>query len=330
MPSVPEISIKSGVTTGTYQEESSKYYTVGCSEQNLDFLLISRDKFRMITEISSSVYVTRWAGIIQTINNENTKTLISCGSAHGNAELQLVWRNYVGLLFQLPDNKNTLQTIGICYQNDYIYVVQCYQDMVSLHLYLKNYELRNQRRSKSDTYISLITVAYGVVSGIEFLASHKCCHPGLCPHTIIVDAHDTCKLYDFCTQGDAIHILEHLNLTQGHCIRKTWPPESYLLGEYTSASDVWSVGAVLWEIFSSGAESFNNFLTESSDKTMFTGDEITTPLNQPTEIFEVIKSCCVRRISQRPTIFDVVTAFRCASSSILKQQKNGTSDKVGV
>ncbi|PIK50365.1 putative fibroblast growth factor receptor 1-A-like [Apostichopus japonicus] len=210
------------------------------------------------------------------------------GEAHAKMELRQVWRNYVGLLLELPDNKNILQTLGICYQNENIYVTHHYEDTVH---YWSTCRLTvfgdldiMQRKCLRPCSQQPMIFWYGI------LTSHKCCHPGLCTQNILVDDQNTCKLYDFCKQEDASSVIEQFHIEKDQHLRITLPPEALLLGEYNSASDIWAIG-VCCGLY---------FLMIGTDK-----------------------ECWSTRVAKRPSIFSVVKTLRSGSSSILKEIRNG-------
>ncbi|XP_071841909.1 uncharacterized protein [Apostichopus japonicus] len=321
LPSVPAMLFKHNTQPASEGEDI--YQAVGRSAENDEFLLVSRDKFTIGRELSSSDYVTRWSGVINVRGRDNMKTLISCGNTHAKTELRQVWRNYVGLLLELPDNKNILQTLGICYQNENIYVTHHYEDTVTLLEYLQTDRIRRPRHHAKEMFTSLLTASYDVVSGMEFLTSHKCCHPGLCTQNILVDDQNMCKLYDFCKQEDAPSVIEQFHIEKDQHLRITLPPEALLLGEYNSASDIWAIGVVLWSIFSYGASPSTNELKDIFETQSFGNVAHDNTSVIPEELLGLIKSCWSTRVAKRPSIFSVVKTLRSGSSSILKEIRNG-------
>ncbi|PIK47538.1 ibroblast growth factor receptor 1 (fms-related tyrosine kinase 2, Pfeiffer syndrome) [Apostichopus japonicus] len=297
------------------------YQAVGGIEENDDISIISRDDFVLLTETSCTSLVSRWIGLLHSGENERMPILVSYASAQAKPHQQLIWRNFVGLLLELPEHRNVLKSLGICYDDDLIYVVHPYKDIITLRSYLKR-EVRCIV-STNTRFTSLLTAAYDVVSGLEFLNANKCCHPGLCVVRILVDVYDTCKLYDFCKQEDAIDTLEQFNLNEDSDVRTSLPPESIFLGEYTSASDVWSIGVTLWEIFSYGVAAYPNVSLSEYEKRLRENERLQKPVGLPDELYEVVESCWTQTSSRRPTITSLVEKLRTVSSRILKQINDG-------
>ncbi|PIK47539.1 hypothetical protein BSL78_15591 [Apostichopus japonicus] len=282
--------------------------------------IISPKDIEFTGEIASSSFVTRWVGKIY-FADKMQPSLISFVKPQTKPQLQFVWNNYINCLLALAEHKNILTTFGICHGKDVVYAAQRFNDSRTLNAYLKTESKRIG--PWKETFIALLTAAYDVISGLEFLTNNECCHPGLCTHRILVESHQTCKLYAFCKQDDAVEVLEQFNLEEESHVLKSLPPEAVLLGEYNSKSDIWSAGIVMWEIFSYGAVPFPGLSLSEFETKLRAQERLESPLNTPSELFRVIQGCWEQRVSKRSTIASLIEKLRAASTSVLKQIEDG-------
>jgi serine/threonine protein kinase len=62
-------------------------------------------------------------------------------------------------------------------------------------------------------------------------------------------------------------------------------------GKVTTKSDIWSMGVVLWELLSDGAEPFSDMLPEQAGYAVLEGKRLEIPSTAPEPLRKLIESC---------------------------------------
>ena len=91
---------------------------------------------------------------------------------------------------------------------------------------------------------------------MEYLASHHFVHRHLAARNVLVGEGLTVKVSDFGLSRD-IYSSDYYRVQSKSLLPVRWmPPESVMYGKFTTDSDVWSFGVVLWEVFSFGLQPY--------------------------------------------------------------------------
>ena len=125
---------------------------------------------------------------------------------------------------------------------------------------------------------------------MEYLSSKKCVHRDLAARNILLTANGTLKVADFGLARETYHSV-YTKTTKGKIPFKWMAPESIFDKVYTTRSDVWSFGVLLWEIFTLGQSPYPGKTVDEMMKDLQAQKLMERPATCPVNVFDIILHC---------------------------------------
>jgi c-src tyrosine kinase len=190
---------------------------------------------------------------------------------------------------------NLVQFIGISLEPKPIYIVTEFMGRGSLVEYLRT------RGRAIITKNDLLKFSKDISSGMAYLESKEVVHRDLAARNVLIAEDNTAKVSDFGLAREAHHFQEG-----GKFPIKWTAPEALRRNEFTTKSDVWSYGILLWELYSYGRVpyprvSFNDVVSHVEK-----GYRMDAPDGCPEEIYAIMKKCWNIEPRGRPSFEEIV------------------------
>uniref|UniRef100_A0A4W5KVF5 receptor protein-tyrosine kinase n=1 Tax=Hucho hucho TaxID=62062 RepID=A0A4W5KVF5_9TELE len=157
------------------------------------------------------------------------------------------------------------------------------------------------------TMEDLISYSFQVAKGMEFLSSRKCIHRDLAARNILLSENNVVKICDFGLARDVYKDPDYVRKGDARLPLKWMAPETIFDRVYTTQSDVWSFGILLWEIFSLGASPYPGVgIDEAFCRRLKEGTRMRAPDYATTEIYQTMLDCWLDKPTDRPNFTELV------------------------
>ncbi|XP_038058168.1 tyrosine kinase receptor Cad96Ca-like [Patiria miniata] len=147
----------------------------------------------------------------------------------------------------------------------------------------------------------LLAFASQIANGMEYLSSVGCIHRDLAVRNILLDKDMVCKLSDFGLARDVSETQQYEMTSMGMIPVRWLAIESLLDDVYTTMSDVWSFGILLWEIVTLGAHPYRGMHARDVIDSIERGFRLPNPTHCSEQLCEVMNETWQETPSERPT-----------------------------
>ncbi|KAL9837655.1 tyrosine-protein kinase Fes/Fps isoform 2-T2 [Geothlypis trichas] len=201
---------------------------------------------------------------------------------------------------------NIVRLIGVCTQKQPIYIVM---ELVQGGDFLTFLRSEGPHLRVKE----LVKMTENAAAGMEYLESKHCIHRDLAARNCLVTERNTLKISDF---GMSREEEDGIYASTGGMkqIPVKWTaPEALNYGRYSSESDVWSFGILLWEAFSLGAVPYANLSNQQTREAVEHGLRLDPPEQCPEEVYQLMQRCWEYDPHKRPnfcTIHQDLVAIR--------------------
>uniref|UniRef100_H2YLJ5 receptor protein-tyrosine kinase n=1 Tax=Ciona savignyi TaxID=51511 RepID=H2YLJ5_CIOSA len=198
------------------------------------------------------------------------------------------------------DHPNIIQLKGVVTKSIPAMIITEFMENGSLDKFL-------QGKVNELTASRLLEMLRGIASGMNYLSSIKYIHRDLAARNILVSSDLVCKVSDFGLSRTLENDPQATYTTQGGKIALRWTaPECIRFRQFTSASDVWSYGIVMWEVMSYGEKPYWDMSNEVVTEVLEDGYRLPAPENCPVSIHNLMLKCWSYEAKRRPHPIEII------------------------
>ena len=157
-----------------------------------------------------------------------------------------------------------------------------------------------------------VTICNQIAMGMEHLSHHRFIHKDLAARNILLQPNLDVKISSLGLCRD-VYAMEYFPLYHNCLIPLRWmaPETVYTPEEFSTKSDVWSFGCLIFEVFSLGDIPYSHKTDDEVLTGLKTGDCVldAIPPNCPSEVWDLVQKCTVDSVKDRPTFSELCVSL---------------------
>ncbi|XP_065118056.1 ephrin type-B receptor 1-B [Paramisgurnus dabryanus] len=203
------------------------------------------------------------------------------------------------------DHPNIIRLEGVVTKSRPVMIVTEFMENGALDSFLR-------QNDGQFTVIQLVGMLRGIAAGMKYLSEMNYVHRDLAARNILVNSNLVCKVSDF---GLSRYLQEDTSdptytSSLGGKIPVRWTsPEAIAYRKFTSASDVWSYGIVMWEVMSFGERPYWDMSNQDVINAIEQDYRLPAPMDCPTALHQLMLDCWQKDRNARPRFTDIVNTL---------------------
>ncbi|PIO37557.1 hypothetical protein AB205_0079200 [Aquarana catesbeiana] len=224
-------------------------------------------------------------------------------------------------LLKQVNHPHVIKLYGACTQDGPLHLIVEYAKYGSLRSFLResrkvgpnsgggdsnrNSSYLDNPDERALTMGDLISFAWQISRGMQYLAEMKVVHRDLAARNVLVAEGRKMKISDFGLSRDVYEEDSYVKRSKGRIPVKWMAIESLFDHIYTTQSDVWSFGVLLWEIVTLGGNPYPGIAPERLFNLLKTGYRMEKPENCSDEMYNLMLKCWKQEPDKRSTFGEI-------------------------
>ncbi|KAL9964713.1 hypothetical protein ACROYT_G028392 [Oculina patagonica] len=295
---------------------------------------MSREHVQVVKMIGKGAFSQVAKAMAQNVNGVKGLTIVAVKMLKENApdsdrkdllsELQLMKK--------LKPHPHVIKLMGCVTETDPLLVLIEYIPYGDLLGYLR------KSRGLNDTYFKdpdvkpqtnltsqqLMRFCQQIADGMSHLCSSKIIHRDLAARNVLVGEGEKCKVTDFGMARNVYQDDIYTKESRGRLPVKWTAYEGLLYGTYTTQSDVWSFGVVLYEIFTVGGSPYPGINPRAIANKLQKGYRMPKPKHVDDQLYQIMLQCWQENPNDRPTfskLKDTITRMAQSNNDMYVNMK---------
>ncbi|XP_029141480.1 BDNF/NT-3 growth factors receptor isoform X2 [Protobothrops mucrosquamatus] len=212
-------------------------------------------------------------------------------------------------------HEHIVKFYGVCVEGDPLIMVFEYMKHGDLNKFLRAHGPDAVLMAEGNllaelTQSQMLHIAQQIAAGMVYLASQHFVHRDLATRNCLVGENLLVKIGDFGMSRD-VYSTDYYRVGGHTMLPIRWmPPESIMYRKFTTESDVWSLGVVLWEIFTYGKQPWYQLSNNEVIECITQGRVLQRPRTCPKEVYDLMLGCWQREPHMRLNIKEIYSLLQ--------------------
>nr|XP_023021383.1 insulin-like receptor [Leptinotarsa decemlineata] len=267
---------------------------------------VSRKKIDLIKEVGQGSFGMVWEGLAHDIRGKSElRCAVKTVNEHATDRERLEFLNEASVM-KAFDTAHVVRLLGVVSQGQPTLVIMELMANGDLKSYLRSHrpdvENYNPNLIKHPPSLKqILQMAIEIADGMAYLSAKKFVHRDLAARNCMVSEDLTVKIGDFGMTRDIYETDYYRKGTKGLLPVRWMAPESLKDGVFTSSSDVWSYGVVLWEMATLASQPYQGLSNDQVLRYVIDGGVMERPENCPDKLYTLMRYCWQHKPTSRPS-----------------------------
>ncbi|KAJ2948131.1 hypothetical protein O0L34_g9931 [Tuta absoluta] len=274
---------------------------------------VPRANIEFIRELGQGSFGMVYEGIGKNIIKGKTETrcAVKTVNEHATDRERIEFLNEASVM-KAFDTFHVVRLLGVVSRGQPTLVVMELMECGDLKTYLRSHRpdsdnsLPKKDGNNPPTLANILQMAIEIADGMAYLSAKKFVHRDLAARNCMVAGDLTVKVGDFGMTRDIYETDYYRKGTKGLLPVRWMSPESLKDGVFSSSSDAWSYGVVLWEMATLAMQPYQGLSNEQVVRYVVEGGVMERPEQCPELLYELMRACWAHRPHLRPSFLQLV------------------------
>ncbi|XP_014612844.1 PREDICTED: ALK tyrosine kinase receptor [Polistes canadensis] len=297
-----ELTALGVVSDSMMTEFNPNYEFAGNLYSIKDLYQIPREHITLVKPLGQGAFGEVFQGVYKYRRNEEhpvaVKTLPSLTTSQAEADFMME-----ALIMSKFSHPNIVHFIGVSFDKHPRYIVLELLAGGDLKNFLREERPKPDRPTTLNMY-DLIMCGYNVADGCKYMEEARFIHRDIAARNCLLTCKGSGRIVKIADFGMARDIYRSDYYRKGGKAMlpiKWMPPESFLDGIFTTKTDVWAFGVLLWEIMSFGYMPYTGCANREVMTMVTSGGRLEKPAGCPDPIYGIMTRCWHPRPEDRPS-----------------------------
>ncbi|KAM7353618.1 tyrosine-protein kinase transmembrane receptor Ror [Cochliomyia hominivorax] len=254
-----------------------------------------------VEELGEGSFGKVYKGQLTVSKQEKVFVAVKALKENASFKTQQDFKREIELISDLKHN-NIVCILGVVLNKEPFCMLFEYMSNGDLHEFLI---ANSPNEKKFLNQLEFLKIALQISEGMEYLSGHHYVHRDLAARNCLVGEQLMVKISDFGLSRD-IYSSDYYRVQSKSLLPVRWmPSESILYGKFTTESDVWSFGVVLWEIYSYGMQPYFGHSNQEVINLVRSRQLLACPDSCPTAVYSLMIECWHEQSVRRPSFGEI-------------------------
>ncbi|XP_071441728.1 tyrosine-protein kinase Dnt [Hetaerina americana] len=294
----------SSVATGATADERTRDL-----HERIADLTIQRSHVRLLSVVLEGTFGRVYRGTYAEPEGNEVEVLVKTVTDQASA-VQVSLLLQEGLSLYALSHQHVLSVLGVSIEDwTAPFLIYPYTNYTNLKRFLQKCKLCPEGVAHTLTTQEVVDMALQVLRGMHFLHKKGIVHRDLAARNCVVDEKLRVHITDNALSRDLFPADYHCLGDNENRPVKWLAAESLQHKTFSTASDIWSFGVMLWELTTLAQQPYSEVDPFEMSSFLSEGYRLAQPLNCPDELFAVMAYCWAMSPEERPTFAQLNTCL---------------------